>query len=164
MAGLGGGAQAGRVASTQALVEWGNEEGYMLELKDFNWSAVDAQTITQEEIDHRTHLLEEFLITKTQAECLHRAVEHSILLVPLNNAKDVWESPQLAYRGFFEQVEHPELGEAITYPGFPVIMGETRPGIRRRAPLIGEHNEDIYEKELGISRQQLVLLKNRGVI
>ena len=164
MTGLGGGAQAGTVASTKALVAWANEDGYMLELKDFDWSGQDRQTLTQEDLDHRVHFLEEFLITKTKAECLQRAVEHAILLIPANDAKDVWESPQMQYRGFFKQVEHSELGETIAYPGFPVIVGETRPGVRRRAPLIGEHNEEIYEKELGFSREQLVLLKNRGVI
>jgi crotonobetainyl-CoA:carnitine CoA-transferase CaiB-like acyl-CoA transferase len=164
LGGLGGGGQAGRVASTKALVEWANQDGHMLEFKDFDWSAVDAQTVTQEDIDHRAHLMQEFMITKTKAECLQRAVEHAIMLIPVSDTKDVLESPQMAYRGFFEQVEHPELGEDITYPGFPVMMNGSRPGVRRRAPLIGEHNEDIYEKELGISRKQLIPLKNRGVI
>ena len=158
-----GGGQAGFVASSKALVEWGNEEGYMLELKDLDWASVDEQTITQEEVNHRNHLLEGFLMTKTKAECLERAVEHAILLIPINNAKEVLESPQMAYRGFFKQVEHPELGETIAYPRFPIIMSEAQPGIQRRAPLIGEHNQEIYEQELGIPKEQLVLLKNRGV-
>ena len=151
------------MASSKALVAWANEDGYMLELKDFNWSGVDAQTVSQEDVDHRTHLLEEFLMTKTKTECLERAVEHAILLIPVNEVRDVLESPQMAYRGFFKQVEHPELGESITYPGFPIIMSEANPGIQRRAPLIGEHNEEIYEQELGISREQLVILKNHRV-
>jgi len=164
MATLGGGGQAGIVASSKALVEWANEQGYMLELKDFDWASLDGLTVTQEEVNYRARFLEEFLLTKTKAECLARAVEHAILLIPANNVKDVLESPQLAYRGFFKQIEHPGLGDTITYPGFPVIMGETRPAIQRRAPLIGEHNDEIYEKELGIPKEQLVILKNRGVI
>jgi len=164
MAGLGGGAQAGRVASSKAMVEWANQDGYLLEFKDYDWAAVDVQTITQEDIDHRAHLLQELLIAKTKAECLQRAAEHAILLIPANDVKDVLESPQMAYREFFEPVEHPELGETIPYPGFPVIMNGSRPEVQRRAPLIGEHNEEVYEQELGISRKQLVLLKKRGVI
>ncbi len=136
----------------------------MLELKDFDWAGQDGLTVTQEEVDHRSQLLEEFLITKTKAECLQRAVEHTILLIPANDVKDVLESPQMQYRGFFQQVEHRELGATIPYPGFPVLMNEIRPGIQRRAPFIGEHNEEIYERELGISNEQLAVLKNRGVI
>jgi crotonobetainyl-CoA:carnitine CoA-transferase CaiB-like acyl-CoA transferase len=152
------------VVSTRALVEWANQDGYMLELKDFDWASLDSRTMTQGDADHMAYLLEEFLMTKTKAECLERAVEHGLMLVPVNNFRDVLESPQMAYRGFFKEVEHPEFGETITYPAFPVIMNGTYPGIQRRAPLIGEHNEEVYEKELGISREQLVILKNRGVI
>jgi len=161
---LAGGGQAGIVASTKALVEWANQDGYMLELKDFDWANLDSRTMTQEDADHKAHLLEDFLLTKTKTECLERAVEHAIMLVPVNNFREVLESPQMAYRGFFKEVEHPELGETITYLAFPVIMNEAYPGIQRCAPLIGEHNEEVYEKELGISSEQLVILKNRGAI
>jgi len=164
MGGFRGGAQAGDVAATKALVAWANEDGHMLELKDFDWSFQNRQPVTQEDVDHRHHLLQEFLLTKTKAECLQQAVERSLLLIPCNDAKDVQDSPQLQYRGFFKQVEHPELRENIAYPGFPILMNGVRPGVQRRAPLIGEYNEEIYEKELGISREHLVLLKNRGVI
>jgi len=161
---LMGGAQVGQVASSRAMVEWANEDGYMLELKDFDWATHDSETVTQEDTDYRYRLLEDFLLTKTKAECLERAVEHAIMLMPINDVRDVVESPQVLYRRFFEEVEHPELGETIIYPGFPVIMNETRPGIQHRAPLIGEHNEEVYEKELGISKEQLAILKNRGAI
>ena len=162
--GLVGGGQAGALASTRELVEWANQDGHMLELKDFDWASLDGQTVSQEDVNYRMHLVEEFLITKTKAECLERAVKHAILLIPVNNAKDVLESPQMTYREFFKQVEHPELGETILYPGFPIIMSQAQPRIQRRAPLIGDHNEEIYAKELGIPREQLVILKNRGVI
>ena len=52
----------------------------------------------------------------------------------------------------------------ITYPGYAIKMSETPYRVQRRPPLIGEHNEQVYEKEMGYSREQLVTLKNRGVI
>jgi len=159
-----GGGQAGMVASSKALVAWANEGGHMLELKDFDWASLDALTVTQEEVDHRHYLLENFLMTKTKAECLDRAAEHGILLIPTNDVQDVMESPQLAYREFFQPVEHPEFGDTIPYPTFPILINGIRPGIQRRAPRIGEHNQEIYEQELGISKEQLVSLKSRGII
>ena len=158
------GRQAGAVASTKALVAWANENGYMVELKDFDWTSLDTHTETQENADHRFNLIEEFLLTRTKAECLERAVEYGILLIPINNVQDILECPQMAYREFFKQVEHPELGEAITYPGFPVLMDGKRCEIQHRAPLIAEHNQEIYENELGISKEHLVILKDRGVV
>ena len=161
---FGGGAQAGIVASTRALVEWANTEGMCLELKDYDWPGLDAQTVPQEEADRLVSIITEFLKTKTKAELLEEALKKSMLIAPASTMKDVTESPQLAVREFWEKVEHPELGEVITYPGAPVKMAETPWRIQRRAPLTGEHNDEIYQKELGFSREQLALLKARGVI
>jgi crotonobetainyl-CoA:carnitine CoA-transferase CaiB-like acyl-CoA transferase len=61
-------------------------------------------------------------------------------------------------------VEHPELGDTLQYPGAPAKMKETPWKIYRRAPLIGEHNEEVYEKELGLSKEDLAVLKANGVI
>ena len=54
------------------------------------------------------------------------------------------------------------MGE-VTYPGPPFRMGETswKAG---RAPLLGEHNEEIYCQRLGHTREDLVRLRERGVV
>jgi len=173
---LGGGAQAGMVASTRALIDMANRDGYMLDLKDVDWSQYDmlpaliskalgAETEATRLLDRFQEGLEEFLPTKTKAELFKEALEKAILLIPVNDPKDVVESPQLAAREFWVQVEHPELGEAFTYPGFPIKLSGLPPyEPQRRAPLIGEHNEEIYVKELGLSEQELVILKGCGVI
>ena len=158
-----GGGQAGRVASSKALVAWANENGHLLEFKDHDWTQV-IPDITQEEIDRRFNLLQGFLKTKTKQECLERAVRDAILMIPINDVADVANSPQLAYRGFFEDVEHAELGEKITYPSFPVRMSEMQPGVQRRAPLLGEHNAEIYGRELRITEERLRTLKDSRVV
>jgi len=161
---LGGGAQVGMVASSKALVQLANENGMALEIKDFDWSTWNAVAVTQEQADRLLNPLAEFLKTKTKAELFAEAVKRSILLAPIQHIGDLVESPQLKEREFWVQVEHPELKDTITYPGFPMkLTGSTyRP--QRRAPLIGEHNEEIYRDELGLTRSQLVLLKAQGVI
>jgi formyl-CoA transferase len=70
----------------------------------------------------------------------------------------------LISRGFWKPVEHPELGEEITYPGFTFLASEGRNEIRFRAPLIGEHNSEIYGGELGFSEEYMISLKERGII
>jgi len=160
---FGGGGQKGRVASSEALVAWANEDGQMLGLKDYDWASMGRQEIPQEEADCRSDILERFLLTKTKAECLERAIRDSILIMPINDIRDVVESPQLAFREFFQEIDHPELDETITYPGFPVHMGDTQPCIQCRAPLIGEHNQAVYG-ELGISDERLARLRSDGVI
>jgi crotonobetainyl-CoA:carnitine CoA-transferase CaiB-like acyl-CoA transferase len=61
-------------------------------------------------------------------------------------------------------VEHPELGTKIRYPGPFAKLSETPIQITRRAPLIGEHNEEIYVKELGMSHKEMQTLKKAEVI
>ena len=80
------------------------------------------------------------------------------------NSKDICEDDHLKVRNFWEKVEHPELGDTLTYCGAFCKLSEAPMKNFRRAPLIGEHNEEIYEKELGLSRQEMILLKQAGVI
>ena len=56
-----------------------------------------------------------------------------------------------------------EMG-IINLPGAPVKLSETPCVKRRRAPHIGEHNKEIYVEELGYSDEDLVLLRQAGVI
>jgi crotonobetainyl-CoA:carnitine CoA-transferase CaiB-like acyl-CoA transferase len=72
--------------------------------------------------------------------------------------------PQLSIRGYWEKVAHPELGADITYPGAFTQLGWGSASIRRRAPLIGEHNEEVYVKEMGMTKKDLALLKQAGDI
>ncbi|HUV53394.1 MAG TPA: CoA transferase [Dehalococcoidia bacterium] len=153
---LSGGAQAGLVNSSEALVEMANSEGMALQLKDYDWATHDASQISQEERDTIENAIIAFLRTKTKQELYHAALEKGMVLAPLNTIKDVVESPQLAARQYFVEVEHPELDDIITYPGAPVKLSEVPWQISRRAPLIGEHNKEIYEGELNLTGKESI--------
>ncbi|MDY6935029.1 MAG: CoA transferase [Spirochaetota bacterium] len=173
---LGGGAQAGMVTSSKNLTSIANSDGYLLDLKDFDWSNWDFMSAAINKalgvesdgttiIDQLEKGLNEYFPTKRKQDLFDEAVAKDILLIPVCDPKDVVESPQLAAREFWVQVEHPELGETITYPGYPIkFNGLPSYKPQRRAPLIGEHNEEIYSKELDLTRDQLCLLKGQGVI
>ena len=88
-----------------------------------------------------------------------------IMMVPVQSPKDLLESPQLEALGYFVDVEHPELGMSLKYPGAPCYHISDAPWrISKQPPLIGEHNFEIYEGELGFSREQLATLKQEGAI
>jgi len=78
--------------------------------------------------------------------------------------EDLFEDEHLLDRGFWIDVEHPELGATFKYPGAPYILQKTPWRMVRRAPLIGEHNAEIYEKELGFTKEELSILGSAGVI
>ena len=162
---FGGGAFAGGSQSSRTAVEWANTEGYALDLTDFDFLTMwDGSTITQQESDARNASINAFVVTKSKSQLYDVAVEKAIQLAPCNTMEDVLRSPQLSARGFWETVEHPELGDTLTYPGAPVRMKETPWKIGRRAPLIGEHNREVYGEELGLRPEELALLKANGVI
>jgi len=159
-----GGAAPGMVASSKALVELANENGMALEIKDYDWSQWDATSVTQEEADRLMKPIADFLKTRTKAELFGEALKRSILLAPIQHVGELVPSPQLKHRGFWVDVCHPELEDTITYPGYPIKVSSFTYHPQRRAPLIGEHNEEIYIGELGLSKEDLTLLRAQGVI
>lgn len=161
---VGGGAFLGMARASQNLIRWANEEGLSMELKDVDWTQWDGMSATQKDNDWRDNQVGEFIRTKTKAELMDGAVKRTIMMAPCNNIEDVISSPHLRERGFWETVEHPELGKSLTYPGAPVKMAGEAWKIRRRAPLIGEHNREVYQGELGLNDEQMGLLKANGVI
>jgi benzylsuccinate CoA-transferase BbsE subunit len=86
-----------------------------------------------------------------------------IAVTPVNTAAAVAEDPHLASRGFFQEVVHPTAGR-LTYPGAPYRHSETPWRIQRPAPTPGQHNQEIYRDELGISESALRALRAGGVI
>ena len=76
---------------------------------------------------------------------------------------EIMGDPHLEDRGFFVEVEHPELGQSFTYPGAAAIYNGSPWNISRRAPLIGEHNQEILSS-LGYSDADVQSLKDASVI
>ena len=161
---LQGGAHAGMVISSRELTAWANSLGYALELKDFDWTKLDMANIPQSELNRLQDIMQTFLLTRTKLELMEKGVERAIWMIPVTDAKDVMNSPQFKAREFFVPVEHPELSETITYAGLPMKISGFPYRPQRRAPLIGEHNEDVYIGELGFSSEELARLKANEVI
>ena len=127
-------------------------------LRSIDWDTFNFATITQEIVDRIAEPTVKFFMAHTKAELLEGAVKRRVRLYPVSTTKDILESIQLAAREYWVEVAHPELGTTITYPGAFGKASETPPRISRRAPLIGEHNQEIYE-ELALSRKELLTLK-----
>ena len=87
-----------------------------------------------------------------------------MMFYPITTSKDILENPQLSARDFWVDVEHAELGRKLRYPGSLVKMTEYNYTIQRRAPLVGEHNTEIYQEELGLSTEETLALKQANVI
>ncbi len=159
-----GGGYPGNRKSTKAILNWANEEGLCRDVLDIDLATWNSMTIEQETADRMKRSLVEFLMTKTKAELFRGALERGIMMAPCNTMADILADAHLEARAFWEKVAHPELACELIYAGAPLKITANPWRIRSRAPLIGEHNSEIYEQELGISPPELELLKSHNVI
>ncbi len=82
---------------------------------------------------------------------------------PIRTPEENLGDAQWQARATFTEVEHPELGQRFSYIGAPMLPNEVTWRQGPRAPLVGEHNEDIY-RQLGMSREEVMRLKEREII
>ena len=157
-----GGAQGAKTG--RALTKWMEEMGMSNEfLSTFVWEELDIAMAPQDLMDRLSAPIEAFFRTRTKKEVLDAAMARNISICPLFSMEDQVKDPHLAARAYWIQMEHPELGAAISYPRQFVRSSECETGARFKAPLIGEHNADVYG-EIGLSGKRLVALKEAGVI
>jgi benzylsuccinate CoA-transferase BbsE subunit len=148
---------------TRALVEWMDTEGEAGELREVDWQQMDLLTVEAGKFYHWQELFGNFFRIHTKAELCREALARGIVLIPASTPKDLLEDPQLKARDYWEKVDHPELRATFTYPGALYKSSEVEWRFRR-APLIGEHNGEVYEQELGFTKEKLSTLRQRGII
>lgn len=99
----------------------------------------------------------------TKEELYHKAQANRIPCAPAFTAEDLSNSEQLSSRDYFVEVVHPKA-ERLRYPGAPCKFSKTPWKMKRAAPLLGEHNEEIYCKRLGYEKADLAKMAAAGVL
>ena len=112
--------------------------------------------------DEFDEILLPWLKEHTADEIVSRAQELRIPSGRLNECGQLMRDVQLSARDFWVDVEHPHAGRQ-TYPGAPFKMSGT-PYQAGRAPVLGEHNEDVYADMLGLSTEEMSGLREAKVI
>jgi crotonobetainyl-CoA:carnitine CoA-transferase CaiB-like acyl-CoA transferase len=98
----------------------------------------------------------------TKREIIEAGQAAGVLCGPVNTTEDLVNDPHWQARQFWVDIDHPATGK-LTYPGAPFKMSETPWHVNRPAPLLGQHNEEVYVA-LGYSKEDLVILRERGII
>ena len=107
-------------------------------------------------IKHRSEyeaLLKPCVKALKKKELFHAGQTRKLAFGYLASLEEVIESPQHKDRGFFKKIDHPVVGKH-PYCGAPFKMSQT-PWQTARAPLLGEHNNDIYRDVLGYSTEEI---------
>jgi len=105
----------------------------------------------------------EWLMELTKQEASEKLQAAGAICTPFNTPEDVYNDPHFKARGFWVEIDHPETGR-LTYPGAPIAMAAGGYQIRRPAPLLGQHNEEILCGMLGYAKEDLVQLRQMGAI
>lgn len=99
----------------------------------------------------------------TADELFHAAQGKKLPAAAVNSPEDFLGSPQVEARGFLVEIDHPVAGK-LKYPSRPYQFSQTPWRVERPAPLIGQHNEEVFGNRLGYTKQDLVKMRETGVI
>jgi len=108
-------------------------------------------------------LLQEWTLEQNVDELYRAGQARRVPLAPVSTMGDLFTSDHLKSRGFFATIEHPVAG-SFAYPGAPYGLSQTPWRIRRPAPLLGQHNSEIYCGELGLSATDLATLEAEQIV
>ncbi len=145
----------------QSLVEWMDGHGLAEDLTEERYQ---DPAVFAESGDHINEVVANFAKELTRDEIAHGGQERGFNWGAVRAPDELVDEGHLNDRGFWVDVPHPELGRSFKYPGAAGIYNGSPWRISSRAPLIGEHNEEIYCRELGLQKTELALLAEAGVV
>lgn len=105
--------------------------------------------------------LDEWFAKYTSAQ-LETDLADLVPLAPIKNIAETINDPQIRVRDMIVKTHYPE-GDLESF-GLPVKLSETPGDPRALAPLVGEHNEKIFCEIMGMTKERLTELQNKGVI
>jgi crotonobetainyl-CoA:carnitine CoA-transferase CaiB-like acyl-CoA transferase len=138
------------------LKVWGDHPP---ELDDPKWINSNLRRVHADYINEQVTSFTSRFLKEDLAELMQK---HGIPGLPVNSPLDFMKDPHIEARGFFSTVTHPVLG-TFKQAGSPFMLdGErTTPS---PAPLLGQHNDEVFRGELGLERQELEKLAANGII
>ena len=146
------------------------EQTFWLRIRELmgnpEWTQTDWYEDQNKRREHAAEVrrrLEEWAGGLTKQELHHGALEKGVALSPFLTPSEILESQLLKSRGFFTEIEHPKTGK-LTYITAPYHFSKTPWRCERPAPMLGQHNEEVYCQRLGITEQELSKLADAGVI
>ncbi|MGH7986530.1 MAG: CaiB/BaiF CoA transferase family protein [Candidatus Binataceae bacterium] len=144
-----------------SLAEWITADGKAQDLGAPEWQDIVYRA---EHAEHLFDVLDDWVKDYSRDELLERAQTLRLPYATVRRPEALFEDEQLAARGYFVEVEHPELGRAFRYPGAPYLFNGTPWRVSRRPPLVGEHTGEILRGDLGLEAAEMAALAAEGII
>jgi crotonobetainyl-CoA:carnitine CoA-transferase CaiB-like acyl-CoA transferase len=116
-------------------------------------------------VANRSRLAGEIETITARESCRHWLAlldAHDIPCGPINDYASVFADPQVRARDMVVETDHPALGRTRVL-GSPIKMSETPPDVGRRAPMLGEHTDEVL-REAGYDAAQIAALRRTGAV
>ena len=119
--------------------------------QDNRFQTAQGRLAHQDEIDRN---LAQWTSSRSPQEVMDLLQSHGIPAGTVQRSSDLLQDPQLAHRGFFRNLDHPEMGN-IPYTGHQFRIAGYLSGPRFPAPVMGQHNELVLQEVLGMSDDEV---------
>jgi formyl-CoA transferase len=111
-------------------------------------------------LKHIFATIEQWTMTKTKFEVMEICNAVDIPVGPILSMKEIAEEPSLRKTGTVVEVDHPTRGKYLSV-GNPIKLSDSISEVKR-APLLGEHTDEILRKVLGFTDKEVVEIKGSG--
>ncbi len=131
-------------ASMPRLHRWMSAEAVEPRFDAVRWAGISIagdNLPSEDEVRELEAEIEAFFASHGAQSLYESGQHHGVMICPVNTMQDIVDSPQLAGREFFDQVDDPALGP-LKVPGAPLKLSTT-PWQTRPAPTLGQHNDEI---------------------
>lgn len=154
----------------EGLAEDLNDEPYLSMIQGLNLRFLTGLLLEPEKLTERIKTLGHmygvfvrFCAHMNKWTLYEEAQKQRLMIGIVSTPEDLAKNPQLAARHWYQDVEHDHLGASVRYAGPPYRLSETPWTLRRRPPLPGEHNAEVFG-EIGLSAADLQRLHAANVV
>jgi formyl-CoA transferase len=116
-----------------------------------------------EHVEELDAVIADWIADRSREEVIETMTEHSAIVGPVFDVADVFDSDLFAAREDLVELDDPEVGSLVTHNAHPKLS-RTPGEVTHAGPRHGEHTEEVYLDELGMSPERLVRLRDEGVV
>lgn len=110
------------------------------------------------------YIVEQWTINQSVDENVQLLLENGIPAAPINNIERVVKDPHISIdREMFVDIEHPIVGN-MKITGQHIKLSDTKPEIKSPAPLLGQHNYEVFNNVLNLNEEEVRILEENNII
>lgn len=114
-------------------------------------------------LGHMREVFARFIASKSKWYIYQEAQKQRLMIGIVSTPEDLAKNPQLEARKWYQDLAHDNLGATVKMAGPPYRLSATPWSLRRRAPLPGEHNGEVFA-EIGVAKGEIEKLAAAGVV